>query len=80
MFDIIRDFHDLHAAQHMQSLSMAEPRGLGFADEPINASDYIMSGVSGEFYGRFLLWPASCSFRATARGSVEGVWSEQQQL
>lgn len=48
MFHDIRSFHDLHqAAAHMQSLSMAEPRGLGFEDEPINASDYIMSVASG---------------------------------
>ena len=27
---------------------MAEPRGAtGFADEPINASDYVMSGIAG---------------------------------
>ncbi len=47
MFHDIRSLHELHQAVHLQSLSMAEPRGLGFADEPINASDYIMSGVSG---------------------------------
>ena len=47
MFHDIRSLHDLHQAVHMQSLSMANPRGLGFEDEPINASDYIMSGVSG---------------------------------
>jgi hypothetical protein len=47
MFHDIRSLHELHQAVHLQSLSMAEPRGLGFEDEPINASDYIMSGVSG---------------------------------
>ena len=48
MFADVRLLHDLHAAHHLQSLSMAEPRGLGFEDEPINASDYIISGISGE--------------------------------
>lgn len=48
-FADIRALQDLHhGAQHLQSLSMAEPRGAtGFADEPINASDYIMSGIAG---------------------------------
>ena len=47
MFDMIREVHALHEMHHMQSLSISEPRGLGFSDEPVNASDYIMSGVSG---------------------------------
>ena len=47
MFDMIREVHALHEMHHLQSLSISEPRGLGFADEPVNASDYIMSGVSG---------------------------------
>lgn len=50
-FADIRALQDLHhGAQHLQSLSMAEPRGAtGFADEPINASDYIMSGIAGNY-------------------------------
>jgi len=28
---------------------MAEPRGIGFADEAEKASDYIVSGISGQF-------------------------------
>ena len=46
MFGDIKLLHEMQ--QHLQSLSLATPRGIGFADEPINASDYIMSGVSGE--------------------------------
>mmetsp|Transcript_22374 Transcript_22374/g.18647 ORF Transcript_22374/g.18647 Transcript_22374/m.18647 type:complete len:130 (+) Transcript_22374:32-421(+) len=49
MFDMIREVHALHEMHHLQSLSISEPRGLGFADEPVNASDYIMSGVSGNY-------------------------------
>jgi hypothetical protein len=48
MFADVRLFHEMHAAHHFQSLSMKEPRGIGFETEPVNASDYIMSGVSGE--------------------------------
>ena len=48
MFADVKLLHDLHAVHHLQSLSMANPRGLGFEDEPINASDYIISGISGK--------------------------------
>eukprot|EP00802_Teleaulax_amphioxeia_P018962 Tamp_19174.p1 GENE.Tamp_19174~~Tamp_19174.p1 ORF type:complete len:241 (+),score=26.94 Tamp_19174:433-1155(+) len=49
MFADVKLLHDLHAVHHLQSLSMANPRGLGFEDEPINASDYIISGISGNY-------------------------------
>lgn len=48
MFADVRLFHEMHAVHHLQSLSIKEPRGIGFETEPVNASDYIMSGVSGE--------------------------------
>lgn len=51
MFEHIRDFTQLHndAFHHFQQLSMASPRGIGFADEAEKASDFIVSGISGNY-------------------------------
>jgi len=48
MFELIRDF-DMHMTQHFTQLSIATPRGIGFADEAEKASDYIVSGISGNY-------------------------------
>ena len=37
---------------YTQQLSLASPRGIGFADEAEKASDYIVSGISGQSHAR----------------------------
>ena len=51
MFEHFREFHDLHSSgfHHFTQLSLASPRGIGFADEAEKASDYIVSGISGNY-------------------------------
>ena len=48
-----------------EQLSMAAPRGLGFADEAEKASDYIVSGITGVY--SYLALPALLQSGACAR-------------